>query len=129
MSPSHFSLAKIINWIICFVFLLFAYVQFNDPDPFVWVAVYGVVALLFALANFVKIPKIVTQGIILALGLFALFHAGFFYDWMLSKDKSELFGDMIYNKPYIEGTREFMGLLIAIGALMYLQNRSSKIPD
>jgi len=128
MTQSHFTLTKIINWIICFIFLLFAYVQLNDPDPYVWVVVYGIIAILFALSNFVNMPKIIIQSVILTLGLFALYHAGHFYDWLLSKDKSALFGEMIYDRPYIEGTREFMGLLIAIGALFYLLKRSVRVP-
>ena len=66
----------------------------------------------------------IIQVVILAFVLFAFYHVGNFYDWLLSNDKSELFGDMIYDKPYIEGAREFMGLLIAIGALIYLLKRS-----
>ena len=125
MSQSHFSIGKLINWIICALFLMFAIVQLNDPDPYVWVMIYGLVGLLFAGSNFVSVPKIVIQLVIIALALFALFHANFFYDWLLSNDKSELFGDMIYDKPYIEGTREFMGLLIAVGALIYLLKKSN----
>ncbi len=127
-SQSRFSLEKIINLFICAIFLLFTYVQLNDPDPYVWVMVYGLVAILFAVSSFFRIPKIIFQAVILALVLFAFFHVGYFYDWLLSDNKSELFGDMIYAKPYVEGTREFMGLLIAIGALIYLLKKSNKNP-
>lgn len=128
MAQSRFLLGRIINLFICTIFLLFTYVQLNDPDPYVWVMVYGLVAILFAVSNFVRIPKIIFQAVILALVLFAFFHVGYFYDWLLSDDKSELFGDMVYDKPYVEGTREFMGLLIAIGALVYLLKTSNKNP-
>ena len=124
MARSLFSAKKLINFLICGIFLLFAYVQLNDPDPYVWVIVYGLVAVLFAVSIFVRIPKVMIQVVILAFILFAFYHVGNFYDWLLSNDKSELFGDMIYDKPYIEGAREFMGLLIAIGALIYLLKRS-----
>lgn len=124
MQQSHFSIGKLINWILSIIFLLFALVQLNDPDPFVWVAVYGLIAVLFAISNFKDIHKTVIQVFILGLVLFALYHIGYFYDWLLSNDKSELFGDMIYDKPYIEGTREFLGLLIAVGALIYLLKKS-----
>lgn len=127
MAPSLFSLEKLTNFIICAIFLLFAYVQLNDPDPYVWIIVYGLVAVLFAVSNFVRLPKILIQLVILAFVLFAFYHVDHFYDWLLSDNKSELFGDMIYDKPYIEGTREFMGLLIAIGALIYLLKRLAKI--
>lgn len=126
MAQSLFSVKKLINFIICGIFFLFAYVQLNDPDPYVWIVVYGLVAVLFAVSNFVRIPRMMIQVVILAFALFAFYHVGHFYDWLLSDDKSELFGDMIYDKPYIEGTREFMGLLIAIGALIYLLKRPDK---
>ncbi len=129
MARSRFSLEKLINLVICVIFFLFAYVQLNDPDPYVWVMVYGLVAILFVVSNFVRIPKIIFQAVILALVLFAFFHVGYFYDWLLSDDKSELFGDMVYDKPYVEGTREFMGLLIAIAALIYLLKRANSLPD
>ena len=125
MAESHFSLSKLINWIVCVVFLLFAFVQLNDPDPYVWVAIYGLIAIFFAVSNFRNIPKIIIQVLIIGLVLFALYHVGYFYDWLLSNDKSELFGDMIYDKPYVEGTREFMGLVIASGALVYLLKKSN----
>ncbi len=126
MAQKRFLAENLINFIMSGIFLLFAYVQLNDPDPYVWILVYGLVAIFFAVSIFVRIPKIIVQGVILAFGLFAFYHAGYFYDWLLSNDKSELFGDMIYDKPYIEGTREFMGLLIAIGALIYLLKRSNR---
>lgn len=129
MVPSRFSLEKLINYIICAIFFLFAYVQLNDPDPYVWVMVYGLVAILFGVSNFINLPKIMIQLIIVAMVLFALYHVEYFYKWLLSDDKSELFGDMVYAKPYIEGTREFMGLLIAIVAMIYLMKRSNSHSD
>ncbi|MCP4884051.1 MAG: hypothetical protein GY908_09675 [Flavobacteriales bacterium] len=125
MAESHFSLSKLINWIISVIFLLFAFVQLNDPDPYVWLAIYGLIAILFAISNFRHIPKIIIQVFITGLVFFALYHVGYFYDWLLSNDKSELFRDMIYDKPYVEGTREFMGLIIAVGALIFLLKKSN----
>ncbi len=116
---------KIINWILCIVFLLFTYLQFNDPDPLIWVMVYGTVAVFFAASNFITIPKIVFYTLILGLILFSIMHFDFFTTWLKSDDKSELVGDMVYEKPYIEGAREFMGLLIAIGALIYLVKQNT----
>ena len=62
MAQSLFSVKKLINFIICGIFLLFSYVQLNDPDPYVWVVVYGLVAVLFAASNFVRIPKSMIQA-------------------------------------------------------------------
>lgn len=117
---------KAINWLLCVIFLLFAYVQFNDPDPYVWVIIYGTVALLFGISNYIVIPKMVLIALISGLGIFSLLHVGYFIDWLQSDDPSELFGEMVYEKPYMEGTREFMGLILAISSLMFLRVWLSK---
>lgn len=44
----------------------------------------------------------------------------FFLDWLNSDDRSALFGELVCKKPYIEGAREFLGLLIAVVSLLYL---------
>ena len=41
-------------------------------------------------------------------------------------NKSELFGEMVYEKPYLEGTREFLGLVLAaITFLFQLKKKTS----
>ncbi len=102
------------------IFLMFAYVQLNDPDPVIWFSMYLMVAVFFGFSNFLRVPKVLLYAAISGLLVFSLFHLGYFLDWLMSDDKSELFGKMVYEKPYIEGAREFLGLIIAIGALLYL---------
>ncbi|MFN5375779.1 MAG: transmembrane 220 family protein, partial [Chitinophagaceae bacterium] len=36
----------VFNYIFSGVFILFALLQINDPDPYVWIPIYGVVALI-----------------------------------------------------------------------------------
>ena len=36
-----------------------------------------------------------------------------------TENKEEIFGEMVYDKPYLEGTREFIGLLLAALVIMY----------
>ncbi|WKK65659.1 transmembrane 220 family protein [Lutimonas zeaxanthinifaciens] len=117
-------LIKWINWILFFLFASFAYVQLNDPDPYIWVLIYGSVSVLFGLSNFMKVPRWIHQFLIAAFLLYAIFHLGFFYDWLMTDEKSEIFGEMVYKKPYIEGTREFLGLLIAGFSLLFLYKNS-----
>ena len=47
-------------------------------------------------------------------------------DWIQIDHKEELFGKMVYEKPYLEGTREFLGLLIAAGGLFFLYRKTAK---
>ena len=115
---------KWINWILFLLFTTFAYVQLNDPDPYVWVLIYGLVAILFGLSNFLRVPGWVLQIMIVGILIFAMFHLGYFYDWLISDEKSELFGEMVYKKPHVEGTREFLGLLIAALAILFLYRKS-----
>ena len=49
---------KVINWILFVIFLLFALVQLNDPDPVIWFVTYFIVALFAVLSNFIRIPKL-----------------------------------------------------------------------
>ncbi|MBT3442589.1 MAG: hypothetical protein HN440_02610, partial [Flavobacteriaceae bacterium] len=40
-------------------------------------------------------------------------------DYLETENKEEIFGEMVYDKPYLEGTREFIGLLIAAFGIIY----------
>lgn len=124
MQFKRFNIVVFIRWLLFVVFLSFAWLQLNDPDPAIWVSIYGAVALLFGISNFTTIPKIIIYALLTGMIIFALYHVPYFIEWLKSPNKSELFGDMVYEKPYIEGSREFMGLLIAIMALGYLLRSS-----
>lgn len=98
---------------------MFAFVQLNDPDPIHWVTLYGIVALISLFSNFRKIPKSVIYFFAVILLVYAGFHFTSFIDYLQIEDKNELFGKMVYEKPYLEGTREFLGLIMAAGALLF----------
>ena len=123
---------KVINWILFVIFLLFAFVQLNDPDPVIWFVTYFIVALFAVLSNYLRIPKLYYYLAIAGLVLFSFFHISYFADWVSAGNKGELFGKMVDKKPYIEGTREFLGLVLALLAMIYilrhrLQYKDSKI--
>ena len=40
-------------------------------------------------------------------------------DWIQIENKNEIFGEMVYEKTYLEGTREFLGLFICDLSLLY----------
>jgi hypothetical protein len=118
---------KVINWILFVIFLLFALVQLNDPDPLIWFVTYFIVALFAILSNFIRIPKWYYYLAVAGLVIFALFHANYFMEWIITENKGELFGEMVYEKPYIEGTREFMGLVLALMAIIYLLRKTLRL--
>lgn len=119
------SLKKTINYILFLVFLAFAILQLNDPDGFLWFAIYFLVALICLLQNFLQLPKKLLVISIIGLIAYATFHFSLFIDYLNTDNKEEIFGEMVYEKPYLEGTREFLGLLIAAAGIFY-QLKSNK---
>ncbi|MFY0598308.1 MAG: transmembrane 220 family protein [Cyclobacteriaceae bacterium] len=119
---------KAIHITLAIIFFLFAAVQYNDPDPLIWMLIYGSVALIAMLKVYLSQlnfrPLLIT--LIIILSLYALFYIPVFIDFVGNPDKADLLGKMKVSKPWIEGAREFLGLIIAIGALVYLR-RDKKI--
>jgi len=110
---------NVIKSIIFIIFTLFAIVQLNDPDPIHWFTIYGSVALISLIAIFRNIPKLLIYILSFALLVYAGYHFLYFIDYLQMEDKKELFGEMVYEKPYLEGTREFLGLVLAAVALLF----------
>ncbi|MEX0313957.1 MAG: transmembrane 220 family protein [Allomuricauda sp.] len=108
-----FSLKKIINFLLFALFGLFAFLQLNDKDGLLWFSIYAIVALVHLYATFKPLNRILLWGLLILLLIYCLYHAPYLWEWLQVNHKSELFGEMVYEKPYLEGTREFLGLLIA----------------
>lgn len=105
---------RVLNFVLAGIFIVMAGLQFDDPDPVYWVAVYGgtaLVALSKALGRFGEFWAAVTIGGVLAGLIFSVPGVLNFIDF---GSFDELFGDMASSKPYVESTREFGGLLIAL---------------
>ena len=117
----HLGTARtVVNIFLALIFFLFAIVQLNDPDPVIWFSIYLLTAVLCAVSIFRKIPLALLYGFGLVMLFYAAMHLEFAVEWLMSDNKSELFGEMQEAKYYLEGTREFLGLLIAISALVLL---------
>lgn len=114
---------KIINIILFIVFILFAVVQLNDPDPFIWFSIYITVAAISLVANYKVIPKLLIYLLSFGIILYATKHFSYFSEWLEVNNKKELLGKMVYKKPYLEGTREFLGLLMAAAAILIQLNQ------
>jgi hypothetical protein len=110
---------KITNFILCIVFIIFALLQINDPDGVLWFSIYFIVALICLYNNFNPVPKQLLILTIIALLTYSAFHFSLFIDYLETENKEEIFGEMVYDKPYLEGTREFIGLLIAAFGIIY----------
>ena len=111
---------KIINIVLVVLFFVFAFLQLNDPDSFFWVFIYLLTGLLILVSNYKIIPKMFLWVVLIAFLVLALFYIPDFINWLQIENKEEIFGEMIYEKSYLEGTREFMGLILAASAIFYV---------
>jgi hypothetical protein len=89
------------------VFVVSAAVQWNDPDPGYWIAIYGVSAILAARAAQGQLP-LVTNA--LALSAFALLAARALPDLLAAREAAFTHWHML--APRDEVAREAGGLLI-----------------
>lgn len=120
---TSFSMKKVLNILLFIIFSLFAALQLNDRDGWIWFIVYGIVAIIHLYAAFKTLNQMLIWVLVLGLSIYCIFHIPYLIEWMQVEDKSEIFGEMVYEKPYLEGTREFLGLLIAIIALSFKLKR------
>lgn len=109
---------KFFNIIFCVVFILFAVVQYNDPDPYLWVPIYLYPALLCFLKFIQKpISTIAYWAGFLVFGIYAIykmFDTNGIIDWIQFHNASNIASTMKAEKPWIEESREFFGLLIIL---------------
>ncbi|MFC6998662.1 transmembrane 220 family protein [Rufibacter roseus] len=94
--------------LLCLMFLVFAALQWNDPDPAVWIAVYLSAAVLCGMASWQKLPRWVFGVAFLIFGvagvaMWPLVYQGILFDMQRS--------------PAIEEARESLGLSICAFAM------------
>lgn len=110
----------ILNCVFTVSFILFAYVNLNDPDAWLWVSIYMVAAIGCGLAVFHKyypVAYLIVIGCYLIYAVQLYFSKDGVRDWIFKYKKPSIVETMQATKPYIEKTREFFGLLIAGAAL------------
>lgn len=108
------------NYFIAAIFLLFAALQYNDPDPFIWIPLYAIVGIVFIAKSFTKNLLYV---IIASYVFYMLTYIPDFLQWV--KDGTPtITSSMKAGNPEVELMREFFGLFLCIGALWYRTRRS-----
>ena len=123
---------KLFNIVFIIIFVTFAVLQYNDPDPYIWIPIYLYAALLCFLAFSGKYyPVLYTTGLV----AYFIYATYLFFDktgvlsWAEEHDAENLVQTMKATKPWIEETREFGGLLVAIIVLVvnviYMRKRKT----
>lgn len=125
---------KALNIFFIVVFIISAALQYNDPDPYIWMPIYLYGALLCYLALKGKYNRVLyIIGLIGYVGysIGLLFHKTGVLDWAEEHHAESIVQSMKATKPWIEETREFFGLLILIVALVvnmiWLRNRKHSV--
>ena len=108
---------KIFNLLFCILFMISAGLEYNDPDPYVWIPIYlyGVILCWLAFRNRFY-PKAYMVGIVLysAYALYFFFTENGVLDWIQKHNAENIAATMKASTPWIEDTREFFGLLILV---------------
>ena len=111
---------KVFNIIFIIVFILSAALQYNDPDPYVWMPIYLYGAYLCYQAIYRRYnPVLYIIGLVvyIAYAIYLFFDKQGVLNWAEEHNAENIAQTMKATKPWIEQTREFFGLLILIGAL------------
>lgn len=112
---------KTFNIFFCFVFIVFAALQYNDPDPYTWIPIYMYTAVLCWLAFRNKFyPRAYLLGIAVytLYAAYKVFDQNGLIDWITQHNAEDIAATMKAEKPWIEESREFFGLIILIGVLL-----------
>jgi hypothetical protein len=111
---------KAFNVFFILLFIVSAGLQYNDPDPLIWMAIYLYGAYLCFLAIRNKYSPWMYIAGLSVYGLYALYlllDSNGVISWISEHESESLVQSMKATKPWIEESREFFGLLILITVL------------
>lgn len=108
---------RALAFILFIILASFAFLQINDPDPYIWASFYLVCAMVPLLLTFTIYSRVLFWlAVVLCIAVMGLYSMGAFEYLRHSADEA-LMQSMNPQKPYIEEAREFLGGLIALGLL------------
>lgn len=112
---------KIFNIFFIVIFIIFAALQYNDPDPYIWIPIYLYAAFLCYQAVQKKYNATLYY---IGFAAYLIYAAILFFDktgvldWAKEHHEESIVQTMKAEKPWIEETREFFGLVIVIAVLL-----------
>jgi hypothetical protein len=118
---------RVVNFILAIMFMGFAFLQLNDPDPVIWILIYGVMAVFCVMAMFDFYSRKALIAVLLIYTAYSFFYIPGVIEWLQHDKRSALFDDVAKMEHlYIEESREFLGLLICIAVLAVYLYRARK---
>jgi hypothetical protein len=124
---------KVFNILFVVIFVFFAALQYNDPDPYVWMPIYLYGAVLCWMAfrgKYYPVAYIVGIAVYAVYAGYKFFDENGVWDWMTKHHAANIADSMKATQPWIEETREFFGLviLIVVLAIDYFYGKQQKQP-
>lgn len=111
---------RVVNFLLAVMFLVFAFVQINDPDPLIWILIYGAMAATSVMAMFSFYPLRFLLVLLVAYVAYSVTYFDGVLEWMKQDNRSELFDEIAKMEHwYIEEAREFLGLMICVAVLAF----------
>ena len=110
---------KISNIVLGVLFVSFAGVQYNDPDAWTWIIIYGMIAVSFFLAAARRYSGLLYGVILIACIYEAVTLAPDFSNW-IEMGTPNIATEMKTEEPHIELVREFLGVIIGLSAVIFL---------
>jgi len=104
---------KYFHYFLAVIFLLFAIVQYNDPDAFIWMPVYGATSFLALSYGLGRPQKRIAILLSIVLIIWAATYVPDLITW-LRDGTPNIAGSMKAESPHIELMREMFGLLLCL---------------
>lgn len=123
---------KVFNLVFLILFVLFAALQYNDPDPFLWIPIYLYGAFICWMGYKGRMNFLALFAGLAAFTLYAVYL--FFAEdgvlsWIVEHNAENIARSMKAETPWIEDSREFFGLIILITVFLinyfYYRKRSA----
>ena len=95
MTPRIFG---ILNLVVAAFFALFALVQYNDPDPLLWMIIYAVAALACVLFHLKRLPPEAAAGygaLVLLVGLYLAYRVVSQGQFFFDEEGREMLGSIL----------------------------------
>lgn len=116
---------RVINFLLALMFLVFAFLQVNDPDPALWILIYGAMSVVCMMAIFESYNRKLLVALMMLFSVYCYFLWPGISEWLRQEDKSVLFDDVMKMEHlYIEESREFLGLIISMVVVLFYIIRS-----
>jgi len=116
---------NLVHLLLATLFFIFGIVQWNDPDPYLWIGLYFLVGICILLSIYTTKSS---YPIMLGMVFFVVALIDYIPDvsqWVKDGMPS-IVGSMKAESEYVELVREFFGLFISLVTLIYYFVRTKK---